>query len=150
MPVRRYRPVISSYTCLCAPANCRIRPGPGAALAASWRVGSTPERVARELPWTRLGSTHCTLTAQPGVASLRFTSTQLWAHGCCFPRLLHTSLLAAGAAATFTLSILELHLRVPGGRIVTASPYGAALLKICLRPFRTGLSHGELTAALSM
>ncbi len=66
------------------------------------------------------------------------------------PLPFHTSLVAAGASATFTLSLLELHLRVPGGRVVTASPYGAALLKICLRPFRTGLSHGKLTEALSL
>ncbi len=53
----------------------------------------------------------------------------------------------AGAAATFTLSLLELHLRAPGGRIAPGSGLVAALAKACLRPFRTGLLPGARVVA---
>ncbi|KAG2435720.1 hypothetical protein HXX76_006917 [Chlamydomonas incerta] len=52
----------------------------------------------------------------------------------------------AGAAATFTLSLLELHLRAPGGRIAPGSGPVAALAKACLRPFRGGLLPGAADA----
>ena len=50
----------------------------------------------------------------------------------------------AGAAATFTLSLLELHLRAPGGRIAPGSGPVAVLAKACLRPFRSGLLPGAI------
>ncbi|GLC70784.1 hypothetical protein PLESTF_001032900 [Pleodorina starrii] len=52
----------------------------------------------------------------------------------------------AGAAAMFTLSLLELHLCAPGGRISSSASHAALLTKTCLRPFRQGLTPAAADA----
>ncbi|GIL52578.1 hypothetical protein Vafri_8312 [Volvox africanus] len=52
----------------------------------------------------------------------------------------------AGAAAMFILSLLELHLRAPGGRISGSPSHTALLTKACLRPFRHGLTSAAADA----
>ncbi|GFR48876.1 hypothetical protein Agub_g10725 [Astrephomene gubernaculifera] len=52
----------------------------------------------------------------------------------------------AGASAMFALSLLELHLRAPAGRIGASPQHMAALAKTCLRPFRLGLAPASADA----